>query len=238
MAEPRDVGLIIAAAGSGVRMGADVRKPFLTIDGEPMLHLTCHRFAPLEQIVQRIIVVHPDDLHGWREQWEEKFRPQGVDDYHDIIAGGPTRSDSVWNGLQRLGPAVRYVAIHDGARPFTPLPVVRRCIDRARKTGAAIVAVPVADTLKRAEGRVIAGTVDRDGLWLAQTPQIFERSLIEKAYQKLRESGNTATDDTQLVEALGHPVDVVMGSTLNIKITTPDDLTLAWGIKEFGRLDG
>ena len=237
MDEPRDVGLIIAAAGRGVRMGTSVRKPFLTIGHEPMLHLTCNRFAPLPEIAQRVIVVHPDDLDGWRAQWEEKFQAFGVSCPEDIIAGGETRCESVTNGLSRLGPEVRYVAIHDGARPFTPLSAVRRCIQRARETGAAILALPVRETLKKVEGNVIRDTLDRRLHWLAQTPQVFERSLIERAYREGGPSVHYVTDDTQLVEALDHAVEVVEGSPLNIKITTPDDITLAWGIMEYASLD-
>ena len=237
MDEPRDVGLIIAAAGSGVRMGTGVRKPFLTIGKEPMLHLTCRRFSPLAEIVQRVILVHPEDLHGWQEQWEEKFHGFGVNDYRDIVAGGATRSESVMNGLKRLGPEVKYVAIQDGARPFTPLPVVRRCIQRARETGAAIAALPVSSTIKKVEGTRIVSTEDRKQFWLAQTPQVFERSLIERAYSEIGSITEGVTDDARLVELLGHPVQVVEGSPLNIKITTPDDLTLAWGIIEYASLD-
>ncbi len=218
-------------------MGTAVRKPFLTIGADPMLHITCARFAPLDEIVHRVIVVHPDDLHGWREQWEELFSNFGVEDYRDIVAGGRSRCESVINGLERLNQDVRYVAIHDAARPFPKLSDIRECIRRAKETGAAIVAMPVADTLKEVEDGRIAATHDRRRFWLAQTPQIFERSLIEKAYREICPTVENVTDDSQLVEILGHPVYVVEGSPLNIKITTPDDLTLAYGIQKFAQLD-
>jgi 2-C-methyl-D-erythritol 4-phosphate cytidylyltransferase len=237
MDELRDVGLIIAAAGSGQRMGTPIRKPFLTIGKEPMLHLTCRRFSLLQEIVQRIILVHPDDLEGWQAQWRDKLREFGVADVHDIVPGGPTRCDSVVNGLRHLHPDVRYVAIHDAARPFVKLSAVRECIQRARQTGAAIVAAPLADTLKQVDGRLIRSTLDRSQYWLAQTPQVFERSLIERAYFELCPTVESVTDDAQLVEMLGHPVEVVQGSPLNIKITTPDDLAIAWGIIQCAGLD-
>lgn len=144
-----------------------------------------------------------------------------------VVGGGDTRQESVWAGLRELSASMDYVLIHDAARPLVPPRLIESCAAAARAHGAAIAAMPVSDTLKRATGELIADTVDRSGLWAAQTPQAFRVAVITEAYERARSEGTVATDDASLVEAMGRSVKLVMGSPRNIKITYPRDLALA-----------
>lgn len=218
--------LILPAAGLGTRMGG--RKSFLALAGRPILFHTLDRFLPFrEQVCQTILVAHPDDVGAIGEQWGTTLRDAyGVT---HVVAGGARRQDSVKAGLACLGPEAELVAIHDAVRPFVAPDAIAAALEAAEAVGAAIVATPMKPTVKRvADGR-IAATVDRRGLWCAQTPQVFRRQLILDAYAA-EPNGPDVTDDAQLVERLGHPVAIVPGSDLNLKITTPEDLHLAEAI--------
>jgi len=227
--------LLIPAAGLGARMGR--RKPFLELAGRPVLCHTLERFLPFRDvIVQTIVVLHPDDLPLAQAEWEAALRESyGVT---HILPGGTRRQDSVQAGLACVEPRAGLVAIHDAVRPFVAPQAVAAALEAAEATGAAIVAAPMKPTVKRvADGR-IAATVDRRDLWCAQTPQVFRRQLILDAYAAAERDGLDVTDDAQLVEHIGHPVAVVPGSDLNLKITTPDDLALAHAILAAGLVPG
>jgi 2-C-methyl-D-erythritol 4-phosphate cytidylyltransferase len=144
-----------------------------------------------------------------------------------VSPGGRTRQDSVRIGLQALNPKVTLVAVHDAARPFLPLPLLSRCVREAARSGAAIAAVQCSDTLKASEELTITLTLSREAVWLAQTPQVFDRALLVRAHQQARRDHDTATDDAGLVERLGHPVRLVPSSAINFKLTTAADLQLA-----------
>jgi 2-C-methyl-D-erythritol 4-phosphate cytidylyltransferase len=146
----------------------------------------------------------------------------------DVVAGGSARFESVANALRELRADVDFVAVHDAARPCVTPALIDAVFTRAAETGAALLAIPVADTIKRgdAAGRV-TGTVDREGLWLAQTPQVFRRDWLTEAYARRESLGPSITDDARLVEAAGHAVYLVTGSATNLKITTPADLDIA-----------
>jgi 2-C-methyl-D-erythritol 4-phosphate cytidylyltransferase len=226
------VALLLPCAGLGTRMGGH-RKPFLALAGEPLLFHTLRRFRPLQpRIAQTVLILHPDDLAHVERQWG----PELESAYHvtDIIAGGARRQDSVRAGLARVRPECELVAIHDGVRPFVSPKAIAASLAAAERVGAAIVATPMKPTVKRAADGRIAATIDRRDLWCAQTPQVFRRSLILQAYQAAERQGLDATDDAQLIEHLGHPVAIVPGSDLNLKITTPDDLALAEAILASG----
>jgi len=162
-----------------------------------------------------------------------------MEDFRQLIAGGPgdktekvvagqaTRQESVWAGLRELSAGMDCVLIHDAARPFLHRQLIEECAAAARSYGAAIAAVPVTDTLKRAEGDIVLGSADRRDLWAAQTPQAFRVEVITRAYERAQRDGLPATDDASLVEAMGHAVRLVQGSPRNIKITYPQDLALA-----------
>jgi len=225
------VALIVPAAGLGRRMGQ--RKSFLELQGKPLLFHTLDRFLPLRDcIVQTLIVLNEADLPAVRAEMEPVLRERyGVT---DIVLGGERRQDSVAAGLGRTRADVDLVAVHDGVRPFVPTDVVRACIDAADAVGAAVAATPMKPTVKRVNGDRVVETVPRHDLWCAQTPQIARRELLVDAYAAAARDGVDVTDDVQVVERLGHPVAIVTGSDLNIKITTPADLALARAILDAG----
>ena len=222
------VALLIPAAGLGTRMGGQ-RKAFLELAGKPVLFHTLDRFARLRgRIRQTLIIVHPDDVDAVRREWGAVL----VETYavSEIVPGGARRQDSVLAGLARVDASCEIVAIQDAVRPFVPPSAIAACFDAAEDMGAALVATPMKPTVKQvADGRVLA-TVGRGNLWCAQTPQVFNRELILDAYAAAERDGLDVTDDAQVVEHFGHPVAVVPGSDLNIKLTTPEDLTLAEAI--------
>jgi 2-C-methyl-D-erythritol 4-phosphate cytidylyltransferase/2-C-methyl-D-erythritol 2,4-cyclodiphosphate synthase len=221
--------LIIPAAGRGTRFGADRPKQFLDLAGEPVLLRTLRAFAGL---VERAVLAS-DPL----------FRPdieaiaaQAPFPVH-VVAGGATRQDSVWAAIQtdRAHPAAGAddaLLIHDAVRPLVPAACIRACLDALAEHPAALVAVPCAATVKRAvtATRRIASTVPRDDLWLAQTPQGLRRSVAERAFADAAAAAFVGTDDVQLAERLGIPVQLVPGDAVNFKITTPDDLRLAQAV--------
>lgn len=229
-ASPISIALVLCAAGSSTRLPGTVRKVFLPLGDRPILLHSLGLFRSIPGIVQRIVMLHPEDLEMARTKWQEDFRELEVT---HILPGGAARQDTVAIALRALRPEVDLVAIHDAARPFTPCSAIEEAIQAAAATGAAVVAAPVTSTLKKAvEGRAIT-TVDRHDLWVAQTPQVFRRELIEKACAQAARDPFRATDDAQLVERLGTPVTLVRGTAENIKVTTPDDYRLALAIYEY-----
>lgn len=215
---------IVPAAGAGARLGFRTPKAFLALDGEAILERTIAALARAPGIALILPVVPRTRLAAF-ERLRGRRRWRGC---LPAIAGGRERQDSVAAGLAALPRSVGYVVVHDAARPFVTPGLVGRVLDAARRHGAALAAVPVPDTVKRvsAEG-LLEGTVDRRGLWLAQTPQAFRADLLREAHGRAGLARRSATDDAALVEALGHPVHVVAGSTLNFKVTSREDLALA-----------
>ena len=220
---------VIVAAGKGLRMGGDVRKPYLPLGGMPVLGRTLTTFSRSEQFEELVVVVAAEEMETCRR---EVIEPLGLTAGLRLVAGGRKRQDSVFNGLQACrGHADDPVLIHDGVRPLVRAALLTRCLAATRQNGACIAAIPASDTLKqsRADGR-ITQTLDRDELWRAQTPQGFRLGLIRAAHRKARQEGFTGTDDAQLVERIGQPVFIVPGQRTNIKLTHPDDLPLAEAI--------
>lgn len=214
------VGVVIAAAGSGVRMGAECNKVLLSLHGKPMLQYSIELFAGLEEVSSLVIVTRDVDcdlVQGLVEQ-------MGLNGWVQVVPGGAVRQESVLRGLRALPADTEWVIIHDGARPFVTAPVVRRGLEAVREHRAVGVAVPVKDTIKRVQDSLVVDTLPRAELWAMQTPQIFSYELILKAHEQASAQGLVATDDCALVEALGHPVHIVPGEYSNIKITTPEDL--------------
>lgn len=215
---------IVLAAGKGSRLRSRVPKPLIEISGKP---LVIHCLAVLEScpLIKEIIVVANKGNLNKIAVVIKKF---GISKVKKIVKGGLRRQDSVLRGLKALNPEADLVLIHDGARPFIDKKLVARVTGAARKYKAAIPAVPVKATIKEVVSRkslVVRKTLKRDELWEAQTPQVFERDLIFKAYKKYNRGD--FTDDASLVEKSGVPVKVVEGSYRNIKITTPEDLKFA-----------
>lgn len=228
------VSAIIPAAGMGIRMGSDIPKQFLLLDGKPILH---HTLSALDQcsIVDEIVLVVSAQEMG-------KSQPPIQDSYPKVtkvIAGGRERQDSVYNGLHSLGSETDIVVVHDGVRPFVSADIIRETVEAARDFGAAITAIPVSDTIKKVnEEGLVERTIDRSGLWRIQTPQTFQASLLEEAFKRAQADNFYGTDEGALVEYLGREVKVVLGSEFNIKITRSEDLVLGEKIAALMKANG
>ncbi len=215
--------VILAAAGKSSRFNdKNYKKPFAPMAGRPVWLHSAERFLGRDDVKQLILVISAED----REYFDFKFSANAAILGIDVVNGGDERSDSIQKALARVKPDMDFVAIHDAARPCTANEWVSEVFAAAQKTEAAILAIPVSGTLKRvAADHTIRETVPREALWEAQTPQVFSRALILEAYAKRGDF--VATDDAQLVERIGHPVKIVPGSPINLKITTREDLRLA-----------
>jgi 2-C-methyl-D-erythritol 4-phosphate cytidylyltransferase len=217
-ARSESVGAIIAAAGHGRRFG-EGDKLFAPLAGRPLIAHTLMAFEVCRAVDTVVLVLAEENL----ERGRDLVASSGFDKVTAVCAGGPRRQDSVRLGLEELRES-RWVVVHDGARPLVTAALIEDGL-AAVETGAAIAAVPLADTLKEAgEDGVIVRTLDRRGLWAAQTPQVFDYELLREAH---RQAQGEATDDAALVEALGRRVKVFPGSARNLKVTTTADLALA-----------
>jgi 2-C-methyl-D-erythritol 4-phosphate cytidylyltransferase len=225
----RDVGVILVAAGSGSRTGSAELKQFRWVAGKPMLLHSIQTFQARVDVAM-VVCVLPREYVGDPPPWIF----QSDADRLLLSVGGRERSESVANGLEDLPTECEIVVIHDAARPLVTSETIERVIDEARKGNGAVAALPVTDTLKRVDtsGRVIE-TVDRFGLWRAQTPQAFPRKVIERAHREAREADRIVTDDAALCEKIGLPVVVVRGSERALKITEENDFALAEALSIF-----
>lgn len=212
---------IIVAAGRGTRMGPDIDKLFLPVAGVPVVVHTWRRFDASPHIDELVLVVRS----GLEGAFEELAERHGLRKPHRFVAGGAERQDSVGNGLAALSKDTEWVAIQDGARPCTPAEVIARCLEAAHRTGAAVAAQRVTDTLKESDGsRTIARHLDRSRLWAVQTPQCFRLEVIRRALAEVRRSERHITDDTAACELIGQAVELVECPEHNPKVTTPSDL--------------
>jgi len=227
-----DCAAIIAAAGSGTRMGGGMPKQFLELAGAPLFIHGLRAFAAVPEILRTVVVSKAEYLEATREI----LARHGFADTM-VVCGGETRQDSVGRGLAALSALPQnfaLVAVHDGARPLINPDLIRRCLAAATAHGAAIAAVPVKDTLKREKAPLatpdrplVAATVAREGLWQAQTPQVARFSLLQEALSAAAAAGFSGTDEASLLERAGCPVALVPGSAANLKVTLPEDLALA-----------
>jgi 2-C-methyl-D-erythritol 4-phosphate cytidylyltransferase len=219
--------VILPAAGRSSRFrDPHYKKPFAVLGGRAVWLHSAERFLNRRDVKQVIVIVAEEDREEFGRKFGANLAIMGV----DVCTGGKERADSIQNALAKVRDDVDFIAVHDAARPCLAEKWVDQVFAAAEATGAAILAVPISATLKRstkggAAGATIAETVDRSGLWEAQTPQVFRRDLLNSAYAA--RAGASPTDDAQLVERLGVPVTLVEGSPLNLKITTKDDLRLA-----------
>lgn len=214
---------IIVAGGKGRRMGGDVPKQFLPLEGRPVLMRTIDRFRQFDPTMQIVLVLPKDQQDYW-------LRLCGQYDLADsarivLADGGEERFHSVRNGLLMVSSDVDLISIHDGVRPFVSLEVIRACYAEAARSGAAIPVVPVVETLRHLYNKESSITVPRSDYRLVQTPQVFRADLLRRAYEQ--PFRDTFTDDASVVEALGHGVTFVEGNRENIKLTTPFDLRVA-----------
>lgn len=225
------VTAIIAAAGSGTRMGEDYPdgKQLIALRGEPVIAHTLRAFQAAESIDEIVIVARSEDILSI----SEVVRGIGASKVTQITEGGETRQQSVGKGLSAITEDSAYIAIHDGARPLIRPELIDQAVEEAMKNGAAAVGVSVKDTLKHisADG-FVSVTVDRESLVQIQTPQIFERKTYEEGLALAENEKACYTDDCQLYERLGKKIKLVEGDYENIKITTPADLTIAEAVLE------
>ena len=215
---------IIAAAGTGSRMASERPKQFLQLAGTPIIFHTLKPFELCDSI-QEVIVVLPAEESA---EFLAQAGKRGLRKLSRVVPGGATRADSVKRGLQAVRAATAdIVAVHDGVRPFVTVEEIDNAIDAARRDGAAILTTRATDTIKRVEGDTVVETLARQNLRQALTPQCFRYELLRRAYEQVDITDPSLTDESVLVERLGHRVTVVEGSARNIKITTPRDLLLA-----------
>jgi len=215
------ISAIIVAAGKGTRMGAGVDKLFMEVKGCPIVAHTWRIFDNLTDIEDLVIVVR----EGLQSSFAEMAHKYKFSKTFRCVPGGLERQDSVWNGLEALGPEAQTVVIQDGARPCTSPELIRATIAAARETGAAVAAQPVTDTIKESlDGILVARTLDRTRLWAVQTPQTFRVEIIRHALAEVRRRGLQVTDDTAACELIGHPVRLILGKEPNPKVTQPADL--------------
>lgn len=210
---------IIVAAGSSERMGG-VDKVFASLGGKPILARVLDAFEACPSVHQVVIVVSKQNLNRCRQLVAEKRWSKVT----GVCPGGRHRQDSVAAGLSQLKNC-NWVVVHDCARPLVAVDLIEQGLAEARETGAAVAAVPVTDTIKVAgDDKIVLQTLTRQNLWAVQTPQVFRFDIIAEAY---RQAKGEVTDDASLVEQMGYKVKLYMGAYDNIKVTTPDDLTLA-----------
>lgn len=214
---------VVPAGGLGLRMGGRVPKQFLAMGAAPVLVRTLRALARSPALAGLVVVVPAARVAATRRLLARHRVPRVL----AVVPGGRERQESVWLGLQAVPAAAELILVHDAVRPFVSAALVARVLAAARRTGAATCGLPVRETVKRVRQSAVEATLDRDGLWLVQTPQAFRRGLLWEAHDKARRDGRLGTDDAVLVEWLGAPVRMVPGLPENLKITTPDDLRTA-----------
>lgn len=217
--------VILPAAGKSSRFhDKHYKKPFAPLEERAVWLHSADRFLNRKDVQQTIVVIAPEDREDFFSKFGANVAILGI----EVVEGGAERADSVGNALARVKPDIDFVAIHDAARPCLANEWIDAVFAAAEQTGAAILATPVTGTLKRAgTNRQIQETVARDQLWEAQTPQVFRRELLVKAYAHHQKGRPAATDDAEMVQRIGHPVTIVPGSPINMKITTREDLRFA-----------
>lgn len=221
---PIKVAALVVAAGKGQRSGLDIPKQFHNLAGKPLLVYCLEAFESFPCISEIVLVLPPEFL----QVAAVKRDLAHFSKLTQIVAGGEERQDSVMNGLKAISSDVDFMAIHDGARPFPPEKATEQAILAAQECGAAILAIPVTDTVKQSDSNgFIMDTIARRSLWLAQTPQVFRKDLIIEAYRETCQRGAALTDDAGAVQLLGKPVRLVEGSRENIKITVSEDFEIA-----------
>ena len=216
---------IIPSAGTGSRFGGDRPKPLADLAGRPLIAHTLAVFEQCPLVEGVVLLVHCD----WLKDYERVVADGGFGKVRALIAGGPTRTESVQRGLAALAKGVRVVMVHDGVRPFVTHAMIAEGLQAVQATGAAVAGVRVKPTVKSVDPhtQVVVATLDRELLWEAQTPQVFDRELLENAYRAQGKAAVAATDDAVLVERAGVRVKMFAGAYTNIKVTTPDDMAVA-----------
>jgi len=214
---------IIPAAGMGTRMRTSSPKQFLSLAGVPILVHTLRKFSRCTSISMAIVPMRKSDIAAF----EPVLEKEGLLGFARLVSGGTHRQDSVYSGFQEVDPETEVVVVHDAVRPFVDIESIDAAITEALVSGAAILAIPCTDTLKQIDKTHVVTTLPRDKIVLVQTPQAFRYRLLKEGFERAQAENFYATDESCLVERLGHPVTVLRGSETNIKITKPADLPLA-----------
>ena len=209
------VAAIIVAAGRGRRLGG-IKKQFLRLKGKTVLQRSIEAFYPVDDVAEIVVVVPPEDIDWVKNQAYPKVT--------EVVAGGSTREESVQLGVKAVSDKAKYIAIHDAARPLISPEDINRVIVDSKRCGAAVLGLPLKDTVKNVENGYVISTLTRENLLAVQTPQVFRYDLFKRAINQKIEN---QTDDSQWIEALGERVYVTLGNERNIKITTEQDLQLA-----------
>jgi 2-C-methyl-D-erythritol 4-phosphate cytidylyltransferase len=224
------VAAILPAAGLGTRMGAETPKQFLELDGTPLVIHSVRRIASCPLVTDIIVATRADVIESLQERIQGEQFMQSV----RVVRGGDSRQDSVAVALQEVSNDTEIVLVHDAVRPFVTREQIVRVIEEARRCQAAILGIPAMDTVKEVKRAslpedvaLITGTIPRERVVLAQTPQAFSTKLLKEAFARAQADGVNASDEAGLVERMGHDVHVVLGSERNIKITKPADMDLA-----------
>lgn len=219
---------LVPAAGRGLRMGGRVPKQFLSLGGHPLIIHSLRVLQASSSIDEIILAVPQSDMDYCLKEIVAQHHFTKVT---KVVPGGTERQDSVRHALEAVHDEVDVVLVHDAVRPFLTDLMVEEVISKARAKGAAIIALPMKDTVKQVRAdHVIERTIDRTGLWLAQTPQAFRRDWLLSAHRKAHGEGVRATDDAYLMEWCGYSVSVVEGSGENIKVTRPEDMVIGEAI--------
>ena len=207
-------------------MKADRPKQFLELAGSPILLHTLSAFEKAASIDAIVVVTES----SWLEQTTDLIQSSNFKKPWSVVAGGAERQDSVRNGLNAIPDDAEIVAIHDGVRPFIDPSLIDASVKHASAEGGCIVGIPVRDTLKRANDTIVVETVDRSTLWAAQTPQTFRTDILRRAFEAADADDFLGTDDASLVERLGLPIHLITGQSINIKITSPEDIQIGEAI--------
>jgi len=222
-----NVAAIICAAGASKRFGGKRKKPFVDVAGRAAFMRSVEFFANRDDVKQVLLAISPEDKELVKVKWGPNLQFHGI----KICIGGDERFDTVAKALELIKDNIDLVAVHDAVRCCVTADWIDKCIAKAAETGAAILASPIVATVKQVEEAAIVQTVDRTGLYEAQTPQIFKTDLLKKAYDNLKNLDKTKiSDDAQLVEAIGEKVSIVKTDPSNIKITHATDIAIATAI--------
>jgi len=214
---------IIVAGGKGERTGKNIPKAFLEISGKPLLFYSIEKFKDFSSL---IIVLPKNHLKIWKDKLKLKYPDINM----EIVPGGENRQTSVWNGIERIKGDEEIVLIHDVARPLLSKNLIKRVLTCAEKYGSCIPVIKSVDTLKKIKNKKVEKTLDRNEVFLVQTPQGFKTGIIKQAYEKAKKENFIGTDDSMLVERMGLPVYCIEGERTNLKITYGEDIVIAESI--------
>jgi len=218
------VSILLLAAGRGTRLGKAAPKAYVECAGQSLLERSLRRLAGLGEQREIILAVHPDDRERYLAGILQRLQSAGLD---KVVDGGDSRLESMRRALAASNLDYPLVLVHDAARPFFSRDAAAEAMRRAEDIGAALLAMPTPDTLKRVQGGLVRETLDRSDVWLAQTPQVMRRELLNRALAKAEADGFSCTDDVSLFEHAGFPVALVQSNAENLKVTSAEDLALA-----------